>query len=164
MSDIVWCGSGHRPNKLPFGYQVANPFELAVKKEIVSVLSSNQVTRFIGGGAVGWDTWCVEVCLEISIPYYLYLPFEGQEKMWPQAAQDRYHYLKERAVEVKYICSPGYAPWKMQKRNEAMANDCCASLVLWDGSEGGTGNFVQYAKKINRELHIINPKEIKYEK
>lgn len=34
-------------------------------------------------------------------------------------------------------------------------------IALYDGTKGGTKNCVDYAKKRNKEILIINPKEIK---
>ena len=32
-------------------------------------------------------------------------------------------------------------------------------IAVWDGTKGGTYNCVQYAKKKNKEIIQINPKE-----
>ena len=46
---------------------------------------------------------------------------------------------------------------KMQTRNEWMVNHCDKLIAVWNGSDGGTGNCVNYAKSINKEIIYINP-------
>lgn len=48
----------------------------------------------------------------------------------------------------------------MQKRNEYMTDNSDIVIAVWDGSKGGTANCVRYAKKLNKEIIVINPKEI----
>ena len=49
-------------------------------------------------------------------------------------------------------CLDGYAAWKMQKRNEWMADKATRIVALWDGSPGGTANCIAYASKIGRPI------------
>jgi len=65
-----------------------------------------------------------------------------------------HHMLLKRAARIVHVCEPGYAAWKMQRRNEAMVDACTHVLALWDGSSGGTENCVKYAEK--KRKPIIN--------
>jgi len=48
----------------------------------------------------------------------------------------------------------------MQKRNEYMVDNADIVIAVWDGTKGGTCNCVRYAKKLGKDIVIINPKEI----
>jgi len=51
-----------------------------------------------------------------------------------------------------------YTPAKMQKRNEAMVNDCNILIAVWNGTKGGTYNCIEYAKHVGKVIYTINPK------
>ena len=53
-----------------------------------------------------------------------------------------------------------YTNWRMQDRNVYMINGCNRVLVVWDGTKGGTGNCVNYAKKVGVDIDIVRPTEI----
>lgn len=50
------------------------------------------------------------------------------------------------------VCKGGYSPAKMQVRNMWMVEYSDAVLALWDGTTGGTGNCVEYARRVNKRL------------
>jgi uncharacterized phage-like protein YoqJ len=162
---MIICCSGHRPNKLPFGYQENNPFELAFKKKLKEIIISinPKPIKALFGGAQGMDIWFGQVCLELQIPVSAYIPFRGYESRWPIEKQKSWHELLSRCAEVKYICDGGYAAWKMQKRNEAMSDDSDLAIILYNGNpHGGTYNFVQYREKSEKDSIIISPRDINY--
>ena len=106
------------------------------------------------GMAIGWDCAVAEACLNVGIPFVACVPFKGQETMWPDKTKRYYYDLLAKAVEVVYVCDPGYAAWKMQKRNEYMVDNSQKQLALWDGTSGGTANCVRYAA--SKDVEIIN--------
>lgn len=146
---MIVSGTGHRPDKLG-GYSK----EVGLKLKQLAIENLEGVTKVVSGMALGWDTALALAALELKIPLVAAVPFLGQERMWPQASKLVYKNILEQANEIIYVCEGGYAPWKMQVRNEWMVNHCEAVLALWDGSEGGTGNCIKYAKKVDK--HIIN--------
>ena len=48
----------------------------------------------------------------------------------------------------------------MQKRNEYMVNESDKVIAVCDGSKSGTYNCIKYAENQNKEIIVINPKEI----
>lgn len=60
--------------------------------------------------------------------------------------------------EMKYFQT--YKPYLMQVRNEYMVNLADKVIAVWDGSSGGTGNCVAYAKKKEKEIIMIDPSTI----
>lgn len=149
MSSLIICGTGHRPNKLG-GY--GEDAQWAVYDTALAGIQRLAPDKIITGMALGWDQAIAWVALELGIPYIAAIPFEGQEKAWPAESQADYQLLLHEAEKVECICEPGYAPWKMQKRNEWMVFHSDLVLALWDGSDGGTANCIRYANKVGKPI------------
>ena len=146
---MIICGTGHRPDKLG-GYGMAAGVKLV--NLAVDWLEENKPTKVISGMALGWDYALAAAAFDLDIPFIAAVPFKGQEKMWPKLSQDNYNVLLRAADEVIYVCEEGYAPWKMQVRNQWMVDNCDTVLALWDGKAGGTGNCIAYAKKVGKPI------------
>lgn len=108
--------------------------------------------------ALGVDQWAAEICTDLGIPWTAAVPFEGQERKWPSASQQKYRALISKASSIHIVCDPGYAPWKMQARNEWMVDRCGLLIAVWDGTDGGTANCVRYAESVGRRIERINPR------
>jgi uncharacterized phage-like protein YoqJ len=153
---MIIAGTGHRPDDLYGGYTDEGLQYLIWIAESAlmryKLIHKQHVDRIIAGGALGWDTALACAAIKGGYPLSIYVPFVGQEKMWPEKSQNIYNKTLELADEVKIVCEGGYAAWKMQKRNEAMVNDCDRVLALWAGTPGGTGNCVNYANKVEKPI------------
>ena len=113
--------------------------------------------------ALGWDQAIAEAALYLDMPLVAYIPFVGQESRWPETSQQRYwHILNNPNTEYVIVCEGGYGAWKMQKRNEAMVNASMHLLALWDGSTGGTGNCIRYAKAKQRRIENVWDEWVEY--
>lgn len=148
MNQII-CGTGHRPSKLG-GYGF-------FAQSLLIDFATFQLDRLkpklvISGMALGWDQALAAAAWTLKIPYNAYIPFIGQEFMWPEESQKRYEELLKGAASVVNSCGEGYAAWKMQKRNEDMVNASDLVLALWNGTTGGTSNCVSYASKNGVEI------------
>jgi uncharacterized phage-like protein YoqJ len=140
----VRVATGHRPDKLG-GYSLAARLKLEAFAE--AVLRSTEPDRAIIGMAQGWDQAVGVACRRLGIPYDAYIPFIGQEAIWPSEAKSRYIALLAKARTVEVVSAGDYAPWKMQARNVAMLEAGDSVLALWDGSPGGTANCIRAAGK-----------------
>lgn len=107
------------------------------------------------GMAIGWDQAVAEACLSLDIPYHAYIPFYGQENKWPEHVKKRYYELINSAATSEVVNEGGYAPWKLNRRNEAMVDACDSVLALWDGGDGGTYNCIQYAEKQGKPIENV---------
>lgn len=107
------------------------------------------------GMALGWDQALAEAAVLEGIPFDAYVPFLGQESVWPEESKKHYRYLMGKADTIVYVCPPGYAPWKMQKRNEAMVDAAEGVLALWNNSAGGTANCVSYATRKGKPVRNV---------
>ncbi len=155
---MIVAGTGHRPDKLG-GYDHYNPIRSWIREEIKVAFEFLKPTRVISGMALGFDQDLATVCIEMAIPFTAAIPFVGQEDAWPAHSRKYFDWLLERADEA-VIVSPGeYSAFKMQVRNEWMVNRCDWLVACWDGSNGGTGNCVDYAIKVGRKMWMIDPTE-----
>jgi uncharacterized phage-like protein YoqJ len=148
---MIICGTGHRPNKLGGYTQDAwdRVYEIA---DAYLEQNTSDIDYVISGGALGWDQVLAHAARANNIPYVMALPFPGFEDRWPQRSKDTLYGLMHGAREVVFVCSEGYAGWKMQKRNEWMVDKADTVLALWDGSSGGTGNCIAYANKVKKPI------------
>jgi predicted Rossmann fold nucleotide-binding protein DprA/Smf involved in DNA uptake len=140
---LILAGTGHRPDKLG-GYGADATARLV--RFAQGALLELRPAKIISGMALGWDQALAKACVLEGVPFDAYVPFLGQESVWPKASQERYKYLLGKADLINYVCEPGYAAWKMQSRNGAMARAADVVLALWNGSDGGTANCVKFAK------------------
>jgi len=153
---MIVAFTGHRPDKLG-GYNVPNPTQRWVSWLLQDHLQSLRPTLAISGMAQGVDQWAARACIDLGIPFIAAIPFVGQEKMWPEAAQKTYRWLLMRAHQRVVVCKGSYAPEKMQKRNQYMVDECSKIIAVWDGAAGGTANCVKYAEKKGKTIIRIIP-------
>ena len=146
---MIVAGTGHRPDKLG-GYGTDVTFKL--RSLALNWLSDNEPERVITGMALGWDQALGWAAYDLGIPFTAALPFGGMEAKWPALSQQWYRDLLAKADEAIEVCPPGYAPWKMQKRNEYMVDNCDLVLALWNGTSGGTANCIAYAGQQEKEI------------
>jgi uncharacterized phage-like protein YoqJ len=136
--------TGHRPDKLG-GFDNPRPHNL-LRAHMMASMMAMEPACLISGMALGVDTWAAECAIAMGVPLIAAIPFKEQSKRWPKWARDRYDCL---------LCEGAYYPAMMQARNEWMVDRCDLLLAYWDGSEGGTGNCVRYARRVGR--HIARP-------
>jgi uncharacterized phage-like protein YoqJ len=156
---MIICGTGHRPDKLG-GYsgRVRDRLvDLAIK-----ALERYKPEHVITGMALGWDTALADAADVCGIPYTAAVPFRGQESRWPAEARTHYQTILADADDVVYVCDPGYAAWKMQRRNEWMVNESNSVLALWNGTSGGTANCVHYAESKGKQVINLWPSWAKF--
>lgn len=150
---MIVAGTGHRPPKLGgYGEKV---YEQLVELAIWALRSFvNPPTQVISGMAIGWDQALAEAAIHHGMPLVAAIPCIGQELRWPAEAQARYHYILSRASEKHLVSNIHYQPWVMHRRNMWMVDRANVMLALWDGSQGGTSNCLEYAKV--KRVPILN--------
>ena len=80
--------------------------------------------------------------------------FEGFESRWNEQWKNRYQKLLKKADEVHYICE-GYASFAYQRRNEWMVDRSSRVIAVYNGEPGGTRNTINYAKKKDVPVILI---------
>jgi uncharacterized phage-like protein YoqJ len=155
---MIIAFTGHRPDKLG-GYNLPNSTYMYVCQQLDKTLRELKPDKVISGMALGVDQWAAFVAIKLGIPFIAAIPFEGQEKKWPLASQTAYNTLIQKACDIVVVCEPGYAAYKMQLRNKWMVDQCDILLGVYDGTTGGTYNCIEYAKLINKQIIIIDPRK-----
>lgn len=145
---MIIAATGHRPDKLG-GYDEKT--RRALGAMATEYLHYERPTFVISGMALGWDQAVAAAAVVLGIPFIAAVPFDGQERMWPQHSQTRYRRLLAHAERVEIIVErklPFNIAGAMQTRNEWMVDEANKLMALWDGSSGGgTCNCIRYAEK-----------------
>lgn len=161
----VCCFTGHRPSRMPWGYEEENSACLhlkeVLKEEILSrYLDGTKV--FITGMAQGIDTYCAEIVLDLKdtmgsdISLEAACPCKEQADRWTEEAQQRYHKILEACTEVKWV-QDRYDSNCMMKRNKYMVDRSELIISVYDGSKnGGTYRTLEYGKKLGKERAIFD--------
>jgi uncharacterized phage-like protein YoqJ len=144
---MIIAGTGHRPDKLG-GYDAYSMIQVLRFAE--RVLAHNKPSVVISGMALGWDMALAQAAVNLAIPFRAYVPFVGQEQVWPAATRLYYKALLAQAQETKICSTGGYTKASMQLRNQQMVDDCDVVAALWNGSDGGTSNCLSYAMFVGK--------------
>lgn len=131
-----------------------------LKNVCMHLIENEGVTRFISGGALGFDTIAAETVLDLkkrypNISLHLYLPCTNQTARWRASDVDKWNKIKTLADEYKYIVNMPYIAGCMQLRNKAMVNDAKFAVAYCTKSFGGTYSTIKYAQDKNRKIFLI---------
>lgn len=152
--------TGHRPHKLG-GYNLPNPTYNYVCKKIESIILEQKPDKIISGFALGADQWFASIGLKLNIPIIAAVPFLGQESVWTEKQKQIYFKLLSKVEKTVVVSEGSYSAQKLQIRNEYMVDNCDKLIAVFDGSNSGTLNCINYAKSQNKEIIYINPKDAK---
>ena len=155
--------TGHRPNKLPGGYNLESPANKQLENYLYKILCKAEPTSIITGMALGVD----QIYLKAAIRYkadknpnlkiIAAVPCKGQEKIWPEASQKLYRELLAQCDVVK-VLSEKYTNQCMLDRNQWMVDHCTSAIAIYDGSPGGTRHAVNALRTAKKTVVIIDPK------
>ena len=144
--------TGHRPKYLPGQYSDRTARALAATVE--GILQKHQPSKVLIGMALGLDQVAATVATQLGIPFVAVIPFEGQERLWPAASQQKYHQLLNCAKEVVIVSQGRYSVDKMQLRNQWLVDNSDSLAALWNGDvRSGTFNCIRYAKQQQLSIH-----------
>ena len=156
---MIIAFSGHRPGKLG-GYNLPNPTYIKICKAIDAQLKELKPNKVISGMALGIDQWAANIAIKLEIPFIAAIPFKGQEGKWPKSSQVIFNKLLKKADEQVIVSEGEYSAHKLQIRNEWMVDHCDVLMAIWDGTPGGTGNCVDYARSKDKRIIYINPNDL----
>lgn len=157
--------TGHRPHRFLWKDNEADPRCVTLKailREQVTALAETGVTDYFTGGAEGVDCWAAEIVLSLreknpALKLHCILPYEGQADRWNDSARNRYLSIMERADSVAYV-SREYYDGCLLDRNRRLVESAGLLLAVFNGVQrSGTGATVNYARKLGREMIIIDP-------
>lgn len=157
--------TGYRPSKFPWGYDETATGCVRLKKVLatqITALTDSGVTDFISGMAQGIDQICAELVLaqrekDPALKLHCILPFEGQADKWIDSARERYRSILKQADSIDYI-SREYYDGCMIDRNHRLVDSAGLLLAVYNGARrSGTGATINYARKMGREIIVIDP-------
>lgn len=159
----VCCFTGHRPERLN-GYDPKDNKKLLwdLSRAIEYLITDCSYNVFISGMALGIDQWAAQIVLRLQREKYPHIklicaiPCANHQNRWKQKDQDTWQAICDKAERVVYVSKEEYKPYLMQKRNEWMVDSSHLVLGVWDGTEGGTGNCIKYAQKVEKMIKIID--------
>ena len=153
-TNTVCCFTGHR--RIPDS--VLPRVISSLRREVLRLVREEGITRFLSGGALGFDTLAAETVLEIAADYphlslVIVRPCEDQTRGWNAKDAARYEAILARASEVITL-APAYSPGCMQARNRYLVEHSAVCVCYLTEKTGGTAYTVRYAG--SRGLPVIN--------
>jgi uncharacterized phage-like protein YoqJ len=153
--------TGHRPGKLPWGFDEGDARCVDLKRRIrdaVEAAYQEGYRHFLCGMAMGCDLYFCESVLalrarhpEVTVGAAIPCPTQADE--WPEGARLRYRTLVA-ACDEKILLSDRYTPSCMYRRNRYLVDHAALLIAAYDGTAGGTRYTIQYA--MGRGLNIVD--------
>jgi len=170
LTDKTVCFSGHRPEKLP-GKGLCDRAETVFIKNLlrskIEKSISEGYTRFLSGVARGIDLWAAQTVLELreihpDITLVCVKPVENQGHNFPEEDRIVYESVINRADKV--VCtSAGYTRSCYAVRNRYMVDNAEKLIAFVNNYRSGTGQTINYARKLGRKTDITDLSSINYE-
>ena len=167
--ELTACCTGHRPQGFPFIYGGSSPKYFAylqqLRKIILKAINEYGVTHFISGMAEGVDLDFAEIVLSLRRTYKTIrlecaVPYFTQNYRFERENFERYHRILQLANEVNYITKI-YQKGCCLKRDRYMVDKSDFVIAVYNGQKkGGTYYTIQYAKKQNRTIDILDLNEL----
>ena len=134
---------------------------------IKNLIEKESVTHLISGVALGVDTYAANIVLNLKAQYpgitlKCAIPCETQAVKWTERDRDIYYDLLAKC-DKETLLQQNYTSDCMQKRNEYMVNNSDYVIAVWNGKPSGTRNTVEYAKKKNKVILLLDPQILKIE-
>jgi len=157
--------TGHRPQKFPWKYDETDSRCSALKTvltEQITALADVGVTQFLSGMAEATDTWSALSVLALretrpKIKLHCILPCKEQADKWRASSRALYHSILEQADSVVYV-SRNYHKDCMLERNRFLIDHSTTLLAVYNGERrGGTAATIRYARKLGREIIVVDP-------
>ena len=161
----VCCFTGHRSQKLPWGFNEQDERCLKMKEELYLEIekSINEgYGTFLCGMALGFDTICAETVLQLKEKYKFIkligaLPCKNQDFKWNTEQKKRYSNLLNQLDDIRCIYEEYNGAECMLERNNYMVNNSSKMIALFNGLPGGTKKTIEYAQEQGLKIVIIKP-------
>lgn len=156
--------TGHRPNKLPWGYKEEGIrfffFQRKLRKTILNAINDGY-GYFISGMALGIDMLCADLILKLkkrhpNIKLECAIPCLNQTAKWNEEGKTRYDNILKQADKITYVSDCNYYNGCMAKRNKYMVDNSDMLIAVYNGSEGGTKQTIEMAKKAELKIVILS--------
>lgn len=144
------CFTGHRILGKNF-----DPAEVRAK---IEDLIKNGYKTFLSGMALGFDTVCFKILVEIKkscdIRLIACVPCNSQSKFFNKKQREEYEELLKKADEVVNV-SDDYYDGCMMVRNYFMVDNSSVIIAYLNYNRGGTYRTVKYAAENGKEIIYV---------
>lgn len=157
------CITGHRPDKL-WGYNIMTRNYIALKNKFKELLVKYECDELYDGMALGTDMVCAMAAIELrnegyNIKLHCAIPCKNHSSLWNDDDKMLYDSIIKQADMVTLVTDSVYTgSYLLKKRNEFMVDNTEQVIAVWNGSASGTSSCINYAKRKNKPIFIIDPK------
>ena len=155
------CFTGHRPEKLPWGWNEADPRCVELKRRIADAVEAayqEGYCRFVCGMADGCDLYFCEIVLRLrerhpEVTIEAAIPCPAQTRGWPPSQRARHEALTDACdylTMVSHTCTSS----SMLRRDRYMVDHAALLIAAFNGTPGGTRYTMEYA--MQRGLRIVD--------
>lgn len=158
------CFTGHRPDKLPWGFDESDPRCAALKASIARELARLYrlgYRHFISGMAQGCDLYFTEAaltlrekCPDVSVEGAI--PCPTQADHWPEPDRRRWRAILD-ACDLETVVQQEYGKFCMLRRDRYLVDRSSAILGVFDGTTGGTQYTLAYAVGKEKAIWLLDP-------
>ena len=161
--------TGHRPSKLPCGYeeypaasQWGKRLLASLVAQIEKAVDEHGEVTVLSGMALGADQIWALAAVEakrkgLPVKFVACVPCYRYEAKWPSASQANYRKLLEKADSVVYVHKGDYNFRCLDQRNRYMVDNADLLIAVFDGSPSGTRNCIRYAESKGVTARIFHP-------
>lgn len=170
MNRKTCCLTGHRPDKLSFGYDESHEDCARLKLKLaveIEEMRKKGVTAFLTGMARGAETWGAETVLDLRRAYpdalirlIAVIPYKRQANYWPAKDRARYQRVLRMADET-VVLREDYSRRCMYERDRYMVEASGHMIAVFNGMRGGIRYTLDYAQTKGLDIAVINPDFIK---
>lgn len=162
--------TGHRPHRLPGGFDLAHPFYAALRRQLSEIvdehLQEHAHLTLHSGMALGADTAWAQVILDLRhqhprrISFVAEVPNPTQADRWSASDRRRWSRSIDEADRV-ITYADNYSMQSLWARNRGMIDAAQLLIAVWDGQPGGgTAGAVAYAQSRGVTVVRLDPAEI----
>ena len=160
----ICCFTGHRPDKLPWGFDEGDPRCIAIRHSMareIEGLYRRGFRHFISGMAQGCDLYFAEAALALreqrpDLTVEGAIPCPTQADHWPEDQRGRWQNILTRC-DLETVVQQNYDRLCMFRRDRYMVDRSAAILAVFDGTSGGTQYTLNYAMEKKLEILLLDP-------
>ena len=160
------CFTGHRPEKLPWRDNEADPRCLQLKERLNRAVENAYeagMRHFLCGMALGADFYFCDAVLGLrerqpGVTLEACIPCEEQAARWRERDRQRYFALIERC-DGETMVQRHYDKGCMLRRNRYMVDRSSRLIAVYNGTLGGTMYTLTYAMKRGLEIVTLDVPE-----
>lgn len=158
--------AGHRPMRLPYGFEEDHPdcvrLKLMLAGEIESMINRG-CNVFYSGMVWGVSLWCAEMALNMKqafpekrIRLSAVLPYEEHHTGWTKEYQERYFNLMEHVDDIVTLF-PHHVEGCNRECRRYMIDRSQYMIAVCKGEPGGTMQAIDYARERGLDIVVFNP-------